>query len=373
MPVNPDNTSMGKISTAGRFFIPALPEAIAGRWIVLAVLLSHSIAALMAGQVVSTPVKRPAPVKVGLASGLGGLGDRSFNDMQYNGLVQAKRRFGVDIEYASPSSNTAYVPVVESLIAKGCSIIIAGGSTDMRIPVDVLSIRHPKVFFVLVDALAVTYRRNVASICFRQNEGSFLVGALSACMTKTRKIAFIGAVEIPIIEDFYAGFAAGAGYVARDVTIRKRFISQSGNETAWANPAAARRIALDLYGRENVDIIYTVASASGLGVFAAAREKNRYAVGVDSDQDHLAMGFVLTSMMKKLDQSIVYIIGEILHKTIENKAYYLGLKEGGVDLSPMTYTRDKIPAACLEQLEKIRSGIINGTIKVPNVITGSQQ
>ncbi len=301
----------------------------------------------------------------GLVTGYGGLGDKAFNDMQFNGMLLAKRNFGIEFIYESPSTWGTDLEVLDRIINRGASVIIAGGGFHMIDPVDIYARKYPDIIFIILDDFAKEYLPNIATISYRQNEGSFLVGALSALETSTNTIAMIGATDIEIINDFYNGFEAGAKHINPNIKIFKKYIGSIDDVVSpFANPQKAQVIADDLYANHNVDIIYQVASGSGIGVFNSARNNKKFAIGVDSDQDYLAEGFVLTSMMKRLDLSINMIIEHILNETFENKAYKLGLKENGVSLSPMNFTKNIISQKSLNHIDMLKQDIIEGKIQV---------
>ncbi len=308
------------------------------------------------------------PIIFGLATGSGGLGDKAFNDMQFNGMLMAKRNYDIKFIYDSPMSETDDFQVIEGLIKKKAKVVILGGGFHMVDPLDSLATLYPDIKFVILDDKAKNYYPNVASIMFKQNEGSFLVGALAALESKTNHIAMIGAINIDIINDFYEGYKAGAKYINPNINVSVRYIADYNDETSpFANPQRAYKIAESLYKNSNVDIIYQVAAGSGLGVFNAAKQFKKYAIGVDSDQDYLAETYILTSMMKRLDIGINMIIGNILEGKFENKPYKLGLKENGISLSEMKFTKEMINADTLQKLKSIESDIINGKIIVPTL------
>lgn len=305
----------------------------------------------------------------GLITGLGGLGDRSYNDTLYKGMIQAKRLFGIEFDYVSPSHIDDNVPLMEKLISDGHNVIIAGGGWHQRTPVDMLARKHRDVIFVLIDEYAEEYLDNVCSIVFKQNEGSFLCGVLASMFSKTKNIAVIASTDEEVIRDFIEGFIAGAKYGYTGINILLRFIDEEHNEddiNPFNSPEIAYKIAENLILSKNVDIIYQVAAGSGFGVFNAVRDLGKYAIGVDSDQDYLAQGQILTSMMKNSDLGIVMIIDKILKGNFLNNAYELGIKENGVSLSPMTYTKHIIPEEILEAIDKAKLKIINEDITVPS-------
>lgn len=303
--------------------------------------------------------------KFGLATGLGKLGDKSYNDMLYNGMINAQKKFGIIFDYEEPENSKDTKRALLDLINKDCSVIFAGEGYIMPYHVDSLAQVHKDIRFIVIDSEALNYYPNVSSITFKQNEGSFLAGVLSAQMSETGNIAAVGGTDISVIQDFITGYKAGAEYINPNINVYTDFVSRLDKDNPWSNPQAGKEIADKLFEEKNTDIIFGIAAASNIGIFNSASEHNKYAVGVDSDQDFLKKGTVLTSMMKRLDKGIVFMVEKIINGNFVNKNYDLGIKEGGVSLSPMTYTKDKIPAKHLKKIDKIKQEIIKGEITVP--------
>lgn len=311
------------------------------------------------------------PLLFGLVTGLGHKEDDAFNDMLYNGMVLARAKYAIKYMVATPENVEDDVPVMEALIRQGCNVIIAGGGYHMIDPVGYLAQKYPQTRFVLMDDFARSYPPNVSSVTFRQNEGSFLAGALAALMSKTRRISFLGAADLHVINDFYAGYAAGAKHVRPSVLVDKAYIFAHVRAIdPYKAPDIAREISLKLCAQGS-DIIFAVAAHSNTGAFAAVKEKNCFAIGVDADQDHVAKGFILTSMLKRLDTALLTMVEKILDGSIENRNYSLGLAESGVDLSPMTYTKMLIPPSILEHIADLRRQIIQGDLAVPSAMPHS--
>lgn len=306
--------------------------------------------------------------KIGLAIGRGGLPDRSFNDMQFTGIQIAARKYGITYEIGLPSREKGEDKVLEDLLARGCDVILAG-SWDYQEALDRLARRHPRTLFVLFDAPAKAPLPNVASIVFRQNEASYLAGVLAAGISQTGVVGLIGGEDHPVIRDFIAGFEAGARLAKPDVKILTRFISAvAGDNDPWNSPLIALGLAASLYRDERCDVIFAVASGSNRGVIKAAQDAERYVIGADSDQDHLAPGLVLTSVMKRLDTAVVLTVEKILAGAFQPGEHFLGLAEGGVSLSPLTYSRLLIPEPLLARLETLRQGIVSGAVRVPSAL-----
>jgi basic membrane protein A len=308
--------------------------------------------------------------KFGLVTGSSGLNDHAFNDMHYNGMMMAQRKYGIEFEYESPRDDTDFTAAAERLIARGCNVIVAGAGFFMIDSVEELSAKYPGVRFILDDTKAKTYRPNVSSFTYKQNEGSFLAGALAAKVSKKGKVAVFGAADVQVINDFMVGFAARARYAVPDIEvvqlyIQDRLIEGGEEKSAWGASKTAKKMAEEQYAA-GVDVIFQVAGGSGMGIFLAAKEAGAWAIGVDSDQDYLVEGSVLTSMMKQVDKAMVIAIGMLLEGTLESRNYELGLAEDGVGLSPMTYTKDRIGEEILAYIRRLAEDVTGGKVAVPS-------
>jgi basic membrane protein A len=301
-------------------------------------------------------------VRAGLLVGVQGLGDQSYNDMTYAGLVRARQTHGIRIllEHTGMEAG-AIEAAIQRLIDHQVDIIVANGFY-YRSAVNSYARRFPKRYFIIQDAV-IRDLPNVASVTYAVEEGSFLVGALAALMTRTGKCAFIGGVDLPIMHVFRRGYEQGARHIDPDLSVSAEFISKGPDYSGFDNPAAAFELATRLYGG-GVDIIYAAAGVSGNGVMRAARKQGRYAIGVDSDQDYMAKGRVLTSMMKRLDVTTFEEIDKIVRGVFQAGVKNYGLKAGGIGLTEMKYTRHLIPDAVHARIQSLKDAIIAGNIVV---------
>lgn len=302
---------------------------------------------------------------VGFLAGVGGLGDESYNDMTLAGLAEARKLYKFDlIHEVSDATRPGIERSVRGLIAKGAGIVV---SNRIAFP-DILhkaAREHPEIKFVLND-MPWGKIPNVVSIGYDQHEGAFLVGALAAWFSKSRNIAFIGGTDIPVIASFSSGFREGVRYASPEATLIERFVAEGVDASGFDNPKRAFDMASALY-ESGVDVIFAAAGLSGNGVIHAAKVKDRFVIGVDTDQDHMAKGNVLTSMMKRLDTATFQEVSRIIEGRFQAGVRYYGLKEGGIGLSPMKYTRDLIGDALLAKVEKTRQRIVDDEIAVTRV------
>lgn len=340
---------------------------------VMACVVLLGVALLCAtGQGPAQAASAPKPERplFGLALGSGSLEDNSFNQMQLSGMRLARPKFGVDYLVEKPASMADNERALRYLIEQGATVIICGGGWHMKGPADTLAREFPHVFFIILDDTAVEYLPNVASVTFRQNEGSYLVGALSAIVSKSDHVCFIGASDFNVINDFQVGFEAGVQRIAPQARLDVAYIDahpEAEGKIPFDLPEVAEAMAEQMYA-DGCEVIYAVAAGSNRGVFNAAVRAGAFAVGVDSDQDSMAPGFVLTSMMKRLDKAILFIVEKALDGTLANEAYSLGLKEGGVALSPMTYTAPLVDDVEMRRVRYLRHLIERGELDVPSAI-----
>jgi basic membrane protein A len=301
-------------------------------------------------------------------TGSEGLGDESFNDMTYKGLGQAQRRLGFDLEVREWEQDISMEELFLQLLEKEPELVVLNGNQFLPL-IEKYARRLPRLDFIANDFDAGSYP-NVKSIVYSQHEGAFLAGVLAANMSKTRKIGFLGAIDIEVIKAFRTGFIEGAQYASKDTMVVEEYISRFPDYTGFNNPHQGLELALSLYG-SGVDVIFAVAGLSGNGIIQAAKIKGKYVIGVDSNQDHMAKGYVLTSVMKRLDTAVYIETVKTFGEKMKPGTVWYGLANGGVSLTPMEYTADVIPERVRKHLHKIEKQIISGKITVTNSLLQS--
>jgi basic membrane protein A len=303
--------------------------------------------------------------KIGLVFDVGGLGDKSFNDSAHRGLMKAKNDLGVQVQYIEPGEGSERESAMRQRAAKGDNLVIGVGfifSDDIT----KLAKEFPAVKFACIDYNKPSgvdkIPENLVGLRFREQEGSFLVGAVAGRVTKSKKLGFVGGMKIPLIRKFEAGYEAGVKQVCPDCQV---FSGYAGTEPkAFADPTKGKELALAQYGR-GADIIYHASGKTGDGVFDAAKEKKKLAIGVDSDQYPVAPGFVLTSMIKNVDVAVFETIKKVVENKFESGEYEFGLKDGGVGFVYDDNNKDKIPQAVADEVKGLAQQIIDGKITVP--------
>ena len=295
-------------------------------------------------------------VRLAMVTDVGGLGDRSFNDGAYRGLVAAKRSFGADIAVLQSRSAADYQPNLTVLANKEYDEIFAIGFLMAR-DVDEVSTRFPHRNFAIIDA--VVDQPNVASVTFREQEGSFLAGAAAAMASKTKTVAFIGGIDIPLLVKFEAGFAAGAKEIDPNVRVLVKYVG------TFDDPAAGKELGGVLLD-QGADVIYVAAGKSGLGAIDQIKDRpNTYAIGVDVNQDALVPGKILTSMIKRVDIGVLTLAKEAAAGKAPHGHVELGLKDGAIGLTDFHYTRNALTKAQFAHLDALKAAVIAGKITVP--------
>lgn len=300
-------------------------------------------------------------IKVGLLTGVAGLGDKSFNDSSYDGAKKAEKELGIKLKVVEPGDLSAAEGLLRDLVKAGNDMVVAVGF-DMVEPVKVVAEEFPDKKFAVIDAFVDL--PNVQSLLFKEHEGSFLVGALSAMMTETNKIASVPAMDVPFLNRFSKAFEQGAKHVKPDINVTIQPMGSDMN--TFNDPGKMKNIALSMYS-QGIDVIYPVAGGSGTGLFEAAKEKGKYAIGINSDQDDMAKGLVLTSMVKRCDVAVFNAFKSFVDNKFEAGVQSYGLENGGISLTEFQYTKDIIGAEKIQKINEIKDEIISGKIKVVDI------
>jgi basic membrane protein A len=322
-------------------------------------LLRICCALLAAAVVLALGGAAEAKIKIAFVTSESGMGDRSFNDMMDQGMKRAVKELDIDYVIIQPRSISEFQPSLARAAAQGFDIII-GSSFDMIKPMQAVAAAFPNQKFGLVDVGPDPVAPNVVSSVTKDWEGSFLVGVIAAKVSKTGTIGFVGGKDIPIIHRFFVGYYYGSKMAKPEVKVLE---SYSGTFT---DPAAGKEYTLALVNQGS-DINFAVAGATSAGVIDAAKTSNTFAIGVDSDQNYMAPGHVLTSMVKRVDTQAFDMIKSVVDGSFKGgTVHYYGLKEGGVDAAMDEYNKGLIPDDVLRQVDALRQKVISGEIVVPN-------
>jgi basic membrane protein A len=313
--------------------------------------------------------------KVGIVYDIGGRGDKSFNDSAFAGLEAARSEQGDKIEARDIEPNpdgSNRKELLDSLADEGYSLIFGVGflfSEDIAKS----ATESPEITFAVIDGfddLCTQEGKNLLCIGFKEEEGSFLVGAAAALKTKSNTVGFVGGLEGDLIKKFQAGYEAGVEHIAKEQGKDiKVLVDYAGNTPeAFRNPAKGKELALKQIGQK-ADVIYHASGGTGAGVISAAASKQVYAIGVDSDQSLTSspteQKWILTSMLKRVDNAVQQTITSFVGGSLKGGIQTFGLKEGGIDYAQNEFNKEllgDIPTT----LDKLKQQIIDGVIKVPD-------
>ncbi len=284
---------------------------------------------------------------------MGGKFDKSFNEAAYKGMEQWKKESGKKYLEFEVTNESQREQSVRRMAEKGASPIISVGFSQAS-AVEKVAKEFPKLNFVIVDM--VVDLPNVQSVVFKEQEGSFLVGAMAALASKTGKVGFVGGMDIPLIRKFECGYEQGAKYANPKAEVFQNMTGTTG--AAWNDPARGGELAKAQFAK-GADVVFAAAGGTGTGVYQAAKDSGKLAIGVDSNQNHLQPGTMLTSMLKRVDVAVLNV-----SKTFKPGITVLGLKEGGVDYAMDEHNAKLVTADMKKKVEAAKADIISGKIKV---------
>jgi basic membrane protein A len=303
--------------------------------------------------------KTNAPATIGLVFDVGGRGDKSFNDAAYQGLVQAEERFGVATNYLEPTGSDDREAALRMFAAQGMDLVIGVGFIFSH-DVDTVARAYPNVHFACVDYAPSPQGipANVAGLAFREDEGSYLIGALAGLLSKSGHVGFVGGMENPLIRKFERGFALGVGETCSKCVVHSGYAGSTPD--AFRDPAKGKAIAASqiAYG---ADVLFHAAGATGHGVFEAAKGAKVAAIGVDSDQHDEAPGTVVSSMVKRVDVAVVSVVQEVLERRFRGGMHVLGVRDGAIDFVHDGPHAKDLPAEAVQKVLELKSHLVDGS------------
>jgi basic membrane protein A len=328
------------------------------RWVWANGLLWTGLAIL--GSLASSGAVRAGDLKVAIVFDKGGKDDRSFNNAAYRGAMKAKEELHTFVKFVEATDDHSFEPMVRAFAQKDFDLIIGVGIAQAE-AIRKVAAQFPQKHFAIVDS--EVQAPNVRSLLFEEHEGSYLVGAIAALTSKTGKIGFVGGMDIPLIRRFEKGYAAGARKVRPDIRVVSNFIGITGD--AWNNPAKAKELAVSQYS-SGVDVVFAAAGASNSGLFDAAEERKKFAIGVDSNQNYVKPGYILTSMLKRVDVAVFETCKEAAAGKFQAGTRRYGLADKGVDYAVDSFNEKLLPAETLKEVEKLKKQILSRQIQVPD-------
>ena len=284
---------------------------------------------------------------------MGGKFDKSFNQAAFNGAEKWKKETGKTYLEFEISNPTQREQAMRRMAERGANPIVGIGFSQGS-SLEKVAKEFPKLQFAIIDS--VVPLPNVQSIVFKEHEGSFLVGMMAAMASKSGKVGFVGGMDIPLIRKFQCGFEQGAKFANPKAEVVANMTGTT--PTAWNDPARGGELAKAQFA-SGVDVIFAAAGGTGLGVYQAAKDNGKLAIGVDSNQNHIHPGTMLTSMVKRVDVAVYEAF-----KGVKPGTSALGLKEGGVDVAMDEHNAKLVTADMKKRVDTARADIISGKIKV---------
>lgn len=331
---------------------------------VLGSLVAFNVVLVIAGLGLGGHAVVASGVRIGLVFDVGGLGDKSFNDAANAGLLRARDELGVAIRTIEPGDGSDRASALRQLASEGDDLVIGVGfifTDDLK----QLAAEFPDTKFAGIDYSASpgdATPPNVAGLRFREHEGSFLVGAIAGLTSQSHIVGFVGGMQIPLIRKFEAGYVAGVAHVCPTCRVLSAYAGS--DPKAFADPVMGKELASAQFDH-GADIIYHASGKTGAGVIQAARERQRLAIGVDSDQFREAPCCVLTSMIKKVDVAVFDVVAAVVRGRFEPGVRELGLAQDGVAFVLDDNNRARIGPEVAARVHALAAEIVAGTLVVP--------
>lgn len=300
----------------------------------------------------------PVPIVPGLLYAVGQKFDKSFNEGAFAGAERFRAASGIGVLEYLPNSSAQFDQAVGALLRRGVTDLVTIGFYYAA-PLTAAAARNPDIRFTIVDAVAEG--ANVRSIAFREQEGAFLVGVLAALASKSGTIGIVGALDIPLIRKFIAGYEQGARHVRPDAAVLVNFVGTT--PAAFNDPTTGAEVARAQFER-GADVVFAAAGVSNFGIFAAARDGGRLAIGVDSNQNFLYPGSILTSMLKRVDLVVEETFNAARQGTWIPGLRELGLADRALDWALDENNRSLITPTMQARVEAARADIVAGKIRV---------
>jgi basic membrane protein A len=301
-------------------------------------------------------------VHVGIVFDAGGKDDRSFNAAAWSGVSRAAKDLPIVLRDAEPGDPNSVEPALRAFAERGYNLVIGVGFSQTPI-VEQVARDYPDLDFAIVDG--VSELPNVASLIFKEHEGSYLVGMIAARKSKTGVLGFVGGMDIPLIHKFELGYEEGARAVNPDIRVIQNYVGVT--DAAWNNPGKGKELSVAQIGK-GADVIFAAAGNSGLGAFDAAEQYGKFVIGVDSNQNWVKPGHVLTSMVKRVDNAVYQIVRDRVEGRFKGGIHVYGLENEGIGYAMDQYNAKLIPPDVIREVEEAKKKIIRGEIKVTDAM-----
>ncbi|MFZ1389874.1 MAG: BMP family ABC transporter substrate-binding protein [Thiolinea sp.] len=306
-----------------------------------------------------------ADIQPAIVYDLGTKFDKSFNEGVSNGAKRFTEETKLEVREFEPANDSQIEQAIRKLAGRGSDPVISVGFSQANALTTVAK-EFPKTSFTIIDM--VVDQPNVRSVTFKEEQGSFLVGALAAMASKTGKVGFVGGQDIALIRKFACGYEQGAKYIKKDVEVFQNMTGSTG--AAWNNPSKGGELAKSQFDR-GADVVFAAAGGTGIGVYQAAKDNGKFAIGVDSNQNHLQPGTMLTSMIKRVDNAAYDTFKAKMDGTWKPGITSLGLAEKGVGWAVDEHN-EALVKPYMEKMAEIEKGIIDGSIKIHDYMTDNK-
>lgn len=304
-------------------------------------------------------------IKPAVVFSTGGKFDKSFNEGVWQGAEQFKKDTSIAVAEFEPSNETQFEQVLRRFAQRGQDPIIAVGFAQ-AVALEKVAKEFPNIHFTIIDS--VVNLPNVQSVVFKEQEGSFLVGMLAAMASKTGKIGFVGGMDIPLVRRFQCGFEQGIKYANPNAELITNMTGTT--PAAWNDPGRGAELAKGQFDR-GVDVVYAAAGSTGLGILQATKDRGKLGIGVDSNQNHLHPGNMLTSMLKRVDLAAYNSFKAAQDNQWKGGVQVLGLKEGGVDWALDKDNEKLITPEMKAKADAAKAAIISGQIVVHDYMSNN--
>ena len=298
-----------------------------------------------------------ADIKPAIIYDLGGKFDKSFNESAYNGAEKFKAESGIDYRDFEIQNDAQREQALRKFAEDGNNPIVMAGFS-WAAALEKVATEFPDTKFAIIDM--VVDKPNVRSVVYKEHEGSYLVGVMAAMASTSKKVGFVGGMDIPLIRKFGCGYVGGAKAAGATEVIQNM---TGDTPAAWNDPTKGGEIAKSQIS-QGADVIYAAAGGTGVGVLQAAADAGKLGIGVDSNQNGLQPGKVLTSMLKRVDVAVYNAFNDAKNDAFATGFNVLGLKEGGVDYAMDDNNKPLVSAEMQAAVEKAKADIIAGTIQV---------
>lgn len=299
-----------------------------------------------------------ADIKPAIIYDLGGKFDKSFNEAAYNGAEKFKTETGIDYRDFEIANDAQREQALRRFAGDGNNpIVMAGFSWSAAL--EKVAAEYPDTQFAIIDM--VVDKPNVRSVVFKEEEGSWLAGIMAATASKSKTVSFVGGMDIPLIHKFACGYIGGAKSTGPDVKVLEAYTGTTPD--AWNDPVKGGEIAKSQFDQGS-DVVYHAAGGTGVGVLQAAADAGKLGIGVDSNQNGLHPGKVLTSMLKRVDVAVYDAFVSARDGTFQPGINVLGLKEDGVGVAMDDNNAPLVSDEMKAAVDKAKADIIAGTVKV---------